>query len=112
MNYPKSLTTYLNTIIQKFSFVKGIYITDEIGAEVVSYMRNNEEEVKGESPENQVLLRLAVNKIFVNGDEQIKKLGKESLKQLCFIYDEEIIFIEKINDSLILLLFADQSYNF
>ena len=104
---------YLKELLQKFDFIKGIWITDFDGALLMSelnedFIKNNTIESTDENHNNSKL-KVSLSFLFNSAIDQITKIEKWKTKNLVTIYDTIAIFQSKLSKSLLAHFLCDAS---
>ena len=87
-----SNTDYLAKVIEKYSFIEAIYVTDLEGVKISSVCANPDNQSEEMKKIKNVL---AVN--YMSSHEQIAKVEKGNIRNVSIMFENYIVFQSRIN---------------
>ncbi len=109
----KSFPVVLEKLIERYSFIKAIVITDKEGAEVLK-VTNRASELGAEGPEaiRTDAIEMAYSNVFQSAQDQISKLEQCGFESITVVYNDLVVEQRMLGQKILLTMICDAKCNY
>ena len=107
----KTFAATLDKLIERYSFIKGIIITDVDGAEVLKII-NSKSELSTSSDIRVDAIEMAYSTVYQSAKEQIAKLEQCEFESITIIHNDLVIEQRMLGQKTLLTMICDIDSNY
>ena len=109
----KSFPVVMEKLIERYSFIKGIIITDKDGAEVLKVTNSESELGTGAADGIRTdAIEMAYSNVFQSAQDQISKLEQCGFENITIIYNDLVVEQRMLGQKILLTMICDAKCNY